>query len=155
MPGVLHIPLEALPNAFGCEDLAWLNRGSEAGRTSSLSRVAGHYLSKSSTEPALSPEQWSFARVSASIAAGATPSYDSFFSDRGFCRDTVGCLYKRDVDLYLRTCTAPHIRTCSAYMEACAHHIGRLRDVCGLSVSRAKNGSWVWTPPRRLHFSHL
>ena len=46
----------------------------------------------------------------------------------------MGCLYRGDVETYVRVCRAPELQTCAAFRSTCEAQLGRLRDVCGLDV---------------------
>ena len=134
--GVLLVPIEMMGEAdvAACEPLAPL----QPQRLASAEAAAGvatdqHYQTHTASS-ASGSEHWPFARVAAAARAHATPTYDSFWANRTFCREVVGCLYRPDVALYASACTdtSSPLRRCAAYRRACDRELARLRGTCGL-----------------------
>ena len=97
--------------------------------------VAEHLITKS-TKLVLGIENWSFSRIQYAMASSAIPAYDSFWmGNKTFCREVIGVLYGEDVRLFVRTCTQPALRECTAYAYACDRELLRLRQVCGLDAN--------------------
>ena len=135
-PGVLRVPIEMMNEEDGarCAPLAplqpWRLAEAEAQFLGKL--PLRHYRQPlNSQEMQSGSEHWPFPRVAAAI-----PSYNSFWGNRSFCREVVGCLYKDDLTMYRRTCTDPAspLLQCAAYRRACARELARLHDVCGLTT---------------------
>ena len=139
-PGVLRVPIEMMSEADGadCAPLAalepWKLPIAEAAVFGADTKLS-HYKVQAQATPDGS-EDWPFARVAAAAKAKATPTYDSFWGNKSFCRNVVGCLYAADVALYVASCTdaASPLRQCAAYRRVCARELARLHSVCGIAT---------------------
>ena len=139
-PGVLRVPIEMMSEADGadCAPLAalepWKLPIAEAAVFGADKKLS-HYKVHAQATPDGS-EDWPFARVAAAAKANATPTYDSFWGNKSFCRNVVGCLYAADVALYVASCTdaASPLRQCAAYRRVCARELARLHSVCGIAT---------------------
>ena len=140
LPGVLRVPIEMMSEADGadCAPLValqpWGLLNTEAAVFGADKKLS-HYKVHAQATPDGS-EDWPFARVAAAAKAKATPTYDSFWGNKSFCRNVVGCLYAADVALYVASCTdaASPLRQCAAYRRVCACELARLHSVCGIAT---------------------
>ena len=138
-PGVLRVPIEMMSEADGadCAPLAplepWRLPNAEAA-VFGADKTLSHYKVQAQATPDGS-EHWPYARVAAAAKAKATPAYDSFWGNKSFCHNVVGCLYATDVALYVASCTdaASPLRQCAAYRRVCARELARLHSVCGIA----------------------
>lgn len=97
--------------------------------------TGNHYIATTdSKEPGT--EHWPFGRIHAAIEAHALPSYDTFWSNQTFCRHVVDGLYRSDVELYVRVCSQPSLRTCAVFRDTCDAQLLRLRYLCGIDEAR-------------------
>jgi hypothetical protein len=145
MPGVLLIPIEALPDLYSCPPVDRL-RGWQLPQVEPADAeiFVGHYKQHAADSPANS-EHWSFARIHQAVLAHQTPPYHSFYRDKGFCHHVIGCLYKQDVEMYARACSQPlwqenegvestQVASCRQRFRAvCEAQLARFR-ACGLNV---------------------
>mmetsp|Transcript_55004 Transcript_55004/g.125179 ORF Transcript_55004/g.125179 Transcript_55004/m.125179 type:complete len:362 (-) Transcript_55004:5-1090(-) len=143
-PGVLYVPIEMLsePDGYQCPLLervqGWRVAELENAVLSALGAEKGtpatgrHYVVQMPGSSGAGSQNLPFPEIAAAKAENRMPSYDSFWGNKSFCKHVVGCLYRRDVELYVETCATPELRGCRAFRAACEEQLGRLRRVCGL-----------------------
>ena len=132
-PGVLYVPIEMLsePNAYRCPQLKRL-QGWRLADQEGEGVMRHHYVQQAAPTVLTTDSEhqpWSYLMKQQKL-----PSYDSFWGSQSFCQHVIGCLYKRDLELYVQTCTlqANKFLGCTAFYQACQTQLTRLRRVCGV-----------------------
>ena len=144
-PHVLSVPIEMLsePDGYACPLLerlqGWRVAELEAEALGLRAGMPGHYITQAASGSG--SEHWPWPRLHPLAKASRRrgfPSYDSFFSNKSFCRHVVGCLYRDDLRTYHDACRGSRLRVCPAYRRACEAQLARLRDVCGVMGAAAQ-----------------
>lgn len=137
--GVLHYPIEHfnhLPDET-CPLLARLKTFRARMLTTEAlvlgERPLEHYIVPVHSDTP-GTELWEWHRVASALEEHTLPSYDTFWTNRTFCRLVVGGLYQADLELYTRVCRQHSLRRCRGFRSVCDTQLGRLRDVCGLDL---------------------
>ena len=155
-PRALHVPIEIFDHESvgSCRYLKPVQpwrmaelENAEGHRAST--RLSKHYVRQMPSRRVLGIEQWPSSRILEAVSAHKMPAYDSFWANKTLCRHVVGCLYRADLELYVRTCSQHGITrgsSCKAYREVCKRELARLRTVCGVQIHAGSRLSQLPAP---------